>query len=65
VIAKLLDQGLVGERLTFHGLRHTAATLLIEAGRTSTPCGDGSAGRRSRWRSTMLRRQILIFGVSD
>jgi integrase len=31
-IAKLLDQGLVGEGLTFHGLRHTVGTLLIEAG---------------------------------
>ena len=31
-IAKLQQQGLVGDGLTFHGLRHTVGTLLIEAG---------------------------------
>jgi integrase len=31
-IAKLQEKGLVGDGLTFHGLRHTVGTLLIEAG---------------------------------
>ena len=31
-IAKLQGQGVVGEGLTFHGLRHTVGRLLIEAG---------------------------------
>jgi integrase len=31
-IARLHRQGLVGDGLTFHGLRHTVGTLLIEAG---------------------------------
>lgn len=31
-IAKLKKQGKVGDGLTFHGLRHTVGTLLIEAG---------------------------------
>jgi integrase len=31
-IARLKMQGLVGDGLTFHGLRHTVGTLLIEAG---------------------------------
>ena len=31
-IAKLAEQGLVQSGLTFHGLRHTVGTLLIEAG---------------------------------
>jgi integrase len=31
-VAKLHGHGLVGEGLTFHGLRHTVGTLLIEAG---------------------------------
>jgi integrase len=31
-IAKLHEKGLVGDGLTFHGLRHTVGTLLIEAG---------------------------------
>jgi len=31
-IARLGQQGLVGDGLTFHGLRHTVGTLLIEAG---------------------------------
>lgn len=31
-IAKLHQNGLVGDGLTFHGLRHTVGTLLVEAG---------------------------------
>ena len=31
-IARLRNQGLVADGLTFHGLRHTVGTLLIEAG---------------------------------
>ena len=31
-IAKLVREGKVGTGLTFHGLRHTCGTLLIEAG---------------------------------
>ena len=31
-IAKLQREGRVGDGLTFHGLRHTCGTLLIEAG---------------------------------
>jgi integrase len=31
-IGKLEEKGLVGDGLTFHGLRHTVGTLLIEAG---------------------------------
>ena len=31
-IARLHAHGLVGDGLTFHGLRHTVGTLLIEAG---------------------------------
>ena len=31
-IAQATNQGLVGDGLTFHGLRHTVGTLLIEAG---------------------------------
>ena len=31
-IARLEKQGMVGDGLTFHGLRHTVGTLLIEAG---------------------------------
>ena len=30
--AKLLEEGAIGEGLTFHGLRHTAATMLADAG---------------------------------
>ena len=29
---RLTSEGLVGDGLTFHGLRHTVGTLLIEAG---------------------------------
>lgn len=31
-ILKLKRQGLVGDGITFHGLRHTVGTLLVEAG---------------------------------
>ncbi|MEJ0052471.1 MAG: tyrosine-type recombinase/integrase [Methylovirgula sp.] len=49
--------GKVEAGLTFHGLRHTVGTLLVEPDSISILCGVGSAKRRSPWPFIIRKRR--------
>jgi len=55
-MAALKREGKVGDGLTFHGLRHTVGTLLVEAGYDLDTVRRWLGQNRWRWRSTTPRR---------
>lgn len=66
-LAALREEGLVGDRLTFHGLRHTIATRLADAGADletiAAITGHRSTAMASHYSKTANRRKRAERGI--